>query len=404
MKKLILILLILASVPAASAQSLDSLLQLALDNNPVLKAEQSEVMAARAAEEVAGSIPNLEARGGYLVLPVEAPMGMQRMRLSVHQMLPPPGVLRYRTQAAEHTTRAREASSQNMTAEVMRDVRMLYFDLYGVQARIRSLEEQQANLQQLEPIALQTYSSGQAPMSQVIRLRASILELQKQQSQLQAQEKSLQSRLIALLNRPAMTPVITADTLKPIFEAATLQLKQNELQNHPQLQLIQQQYEAQRSLTQVNERMRLPEFGVGLEYMLMPDGMSGVMPMLSADIPLFRNRSKSMVRESRAMEDALSHRQEQALRSLEAMLGSSMQEWQAAHDNARFLQQQLELQRSLLRQMTTELSSGMSSLAQLLEEENSILMMQFELQEALVMLKKAEADLIYLTGSDYVER
>ncbi|EMR02719.1 TolC family protein [Cesiribacter andamanensis] len=404
MKTLFLFLLMSAVALLAPAQSLDSLLQQALASNPGLRAEQGEVQAARAAVEVAGSLPMLQTRGGYLLVPVEAPMGMERMRLSVHQMLPPPGVLRYRTQAAEFTSQAREAAVQNMAADVLREVRMAYYELYGLQAGMRTLAEQQANLRQLEPVAVQAYSAGQAPMSQVLRLRARILDLQKQLLQLQAQEQALQARLNGLVNRPARLPLTTADTLLPLFSPQDLEQMRTELQEHPQLELLRQQEAAQQAQTRVNERMRLPEWGIGLEYMLMPGGMSGLMPMVSADIPLFRNRTKAMVRESQAMEAVLASLQEQTQRQLEGELHSALQEWQSAWAYSQLLQEQVALQSSVLRQMTTELSSGMSSLESLLAEENELLMQRLALQETLVMLKKAEADLIYLTGSDYVER
>ena len=94
MKKIISFILFLTSMLAAQAQTTDSLLQLAVDQNPELKALELEYEAAKLKANQVNQLPDPQLGVGVPVLRPETRLGAQIISVGATQMFPWFGTLK----------------------------------------------------------------------------------------------------------------------------------------------------------------------------------------------------------------------------------------------------------------------------------------------------------------------
>lgn len=399
MKSVLTLSLLLMVSISSFAQSLDSLEARLLLQNPDLKAMGKEVEAAEAAIEIARSnIPDPKLQAGVLAWPSDPGPAMQRVNVSISQMLPQPGLLKKQASAAEALKQATAEELQLSKLMKLKQLRLAYYELYWLAEQRKNIKSLQRNLENLQPVALQAYSAGRSPMSQVLRLQAEVLNLEKQLSLLQAKEEASQAMINQLLDQPVSQAVAVTDTLVPRFSVLPAP---DSL--HPQVARWQNRRQAQLYRTEAAKRMGWPMLGGGLQYMQMASGMEGsgpggLMPMLMVELPIWRKKYRSMQDESMAMAEAMQYRAEAGRNELESDWQAAKARWQAARDEAVYVRQQLDLQQSIREQLQTEFSAGTSTLETLLDEEDALLKLQLMYTKAIVEQLKAEAEIRFVLG------
>lgn len=401
MKRVAIIALLLTFSLSSFGQSLDTLEARLLRQNPDLMAMAKEVEAAEAAIRVASSnIPDPQLRAGVLVWPSDPGPAMQRVNVSLSQMFPQPGLLKKRASAAEAMKQATTEELRLAGLSRLRQLRIAYYELYWLKQQRQNVEALQLNLENLQPVALQAYSAGRSPMSQVLRLQAEVLKLEKQLSLLQAKVEAGQATINQLLDQPTDQAVTVADTL--VSQFSVLPTPADSL--HPQVARWQNRSSAQQYQAEATKRMSWPMLGGGLQYMRMEGDMEGsnpggLMPMLMVELPIWRKKYRNMQEENLAMAEAMQYRAEAGMNELESNWQAAKARWQAAREEAEFIRQQLDLQQSIREQLQTEFSAGTSRLETLLDEENELLKLQLMYTQAIVDQLKAEAEIRFVLGS-----
>ena len=395
MKYLIVLLAGLGLANSVTAQRLDSLETFLLQNNPELLAMQKELEAADQSLEVArNNLPNLQVRAGILAVPPNPGPGMERVSVGVSQMLPAKGVLKNGERVAEAQLSALQEEYKLMKLTKLYQLRTAYYQLYYIQNQIETTQNLQENLKSLQPVALQSYSSGKSPMSQVLRLQSKILELEKGLNMQNSDLAEVQAMLASLLSYEqysieASLPGELNLTSNTVALADTI---------HPIINQWQYRQQARNYGASMAESMRNPMFGVGLQYMYMANGMHGLMPMAMVEIPIWRKKNKAMVDEQKLMAESISYKEENSKNELVAEWNSIQAQLQNTENQLEVLNEQLKLENSLREQLQTEFSAGTSSLENILEEENSLLSLKLEKLKLTVEQLKLQARLKYLRG------
>jgi outer membrane protein TolC len=331
MKKILAyMILLLGALPLAQAQTLDSYLLKAGENNPTLKARYAEYEAALQKVPQVGALPDPEASFSFFLSPMERYMGNQLGEASVMQMLPWFGTLDAAKSEAHYMAQMRFATFLEAKINLYHDVRTAWYKLYLIDEEYVLMERELQIMQTLERLALAKYKSapvggasgrtttgrgttsgstgssagstssgmegmggsgnnagsqsgsstgssmssmgssgGGTSMVDVILIKLQVKELENRILLHHESRRPLEIAFNNLLNRSPSEPVITPDTLLPAELPASLSLIQDSIRlNHPMLKMYEWDEKAREAQLRMAKLMGRPMIGVGLSYMV----------------------------------------------------------------------------------------------------------------------------------------
>ncbi|MBO0330475.1 TolC family protein [[Muricauda] lutisoli] len=322
-KSFIYIVFVLATI-GGNAQSLESYLEEAELNSPMIQALELRYNIAKEKVNEVNTLPNTTIGAGYFISEPETRTGAQRAKFSVSQMLPWFGTI---------TTRENYASSMADTefAEIVIAKRKLalsvaqsYYKLYGIRAKQKVLGENIALLKTYETLALTSVEVGKASAVDVLRLQIRQNELQQQKEVLEQSYLAEQAIFNNLLNRDESIGVEVVNDME-VPESDPM-LNREDLSLNPELLKYDQLYESVTQSELLNQKENAPSFGIELDYipvserddMVFSDnGKDIVMPMVTFSIPIFNNKFKSITKQNELRHKEIELQKEERLNVLE---------------------------------------------------------------------------------------
>jgi len=303
------VLLILINLVSIQAQTLDDYLKEAAENNPGVKASYTEFEMSLQRVTQANSLPDPTLSIGVFLSPVETRVGPQRARISLSQMFPWFGTLKTKEKIAHATAEAKFQEFLTAKNELFLNVKKSYYPLVELQELVRLHQENLNILETSKQLALQAYSNGKGSMTDVLRVEIMMEDVKTELMLLQEKSKPLTVSFNRLLNRADSMEVKTSVVEKPITEEINTSKDSLWLQN-----TVLKSIDAQLLAAQANEtfskKKALPQFGLGLDYVLIgkrtdmnvPDnGKNAIMPMFSMSLPIFRGKYKASIKEAELM-------------------------------------------------------------------------------------------------------
>jgi len=283
------------AVSQARALDADSLVQIALDRNPSVRAALHRVEAARARTGPAGALPDPMLSLGVMNLPVSDPgFGdfMTMTTLGLTQRLPYPGRRTLHRDAATLESRAAEAQLDAIRLDVASMVRSAYFDLALIDRSLELLESNRQLLDMLTELAVSRYGAGSGDQQQVLEARVHMATLATDASALAEARSATLADLNALLDRPSAAPIEAPSIPAPVVSAAVAasadrvrftstawgarvsdsplptlaELQQRAIENSPRLRAHEAEIAAQSARVGLARRAHLPDFDVTLQY------------------------------------------------------------------------------------------------------------------------------------------
>lgn len=212
------------------ASSLDALLSRADSVNPSIQAARNRVAAARARIGPAASWVDPELMIGILNLPLGSmesaasepgpgePMTMKMV--GIRQMIPFPGKISLRRQAAEYEAQSAGARVDAVRLEVQRNVRSQYFELFYLDKAIEIAERNRSVLADVIQVTEAHYAAGTGGQQDVLKARVDAARLGETTSGLMEERRSVLAELNAQLDRDNSTPVTTPSVPQRIASAA----------------------------------------------------------------------------------------------------------------------------------------------------------------------------------------
>ena len=402
MKKLILIIFILAGTGFIHAQQLQTYQNQALDNNPQIQSLQQNVAIAEERINEVNSIPDTEFGAGYFISEPETRTGAQKMRVSVRQMIPWFGTIQSRMDYAGSMVDIEQVDLEIARRQLKLEVSQIYFDIYEIEEKIEVLQQNIDLLEVYRTMALNSVEVGKASAVEVLRLKMRQNDLLEKKENFQLQKEAKQTQFNNLLNVDDNTQLDVQDTL-------VIPLKESENMNltlHPELQLYDRFAESIENSELVNQQEAAPKLGFGLDYisvqertdMNIPDnGKDIIMPMLSVSLPIFNKKYRSVSRQNELRQDQISSDRTSALNELESRLRSALNErassrikFEVQTDN---LSQARDAEELLLKQYET----GTIDFDDVLDIQEIQLQVQMNLVEAVSTWFKKDAIVEYLT-------
>ena len=309
------------------AQELESLINVALENNPeIQKFELQYQISSEKVNEV-NTIPNTEFGFGYFVSEPETRTGAQKAKVSIKQMLPWFGSITSRENYVSSLADAKYEDIVIAKRKLVASVSQSYYNLYAIKAKQEVFIENIALLKIYEILALTAVEIGKASAVNVLRLQMRQNELDQLKQVLEQEYLAERTLFNKLLNRDKSTEVEVVNALTIPNNEDLIDF--DKLKLHPELIKYDKIYESVTQSELLNQKSSAPMIGFGLDYIAVekrPDmdfsdnGKDIFMPMVSLSIPIFNKKYKSQTKQNQLKQQEITFQKQGRLNRLETLL------------------------------------------------------------------------------------
>lgn len=294
----------------------DEFVRYALFHSPQVEAAYQRWIAAAERVPQARSLPDPRISFGFFLDEVETRAGAQQARVGASQSFPWPGLLADREDAEAMAARAAwrqfEAARLQVTERVVETLHeVAYLD--------RAIEITGENLELLssfEEVVRARYRVGAGSHPALIRVQVELGQLEDRLAQITAMRPTYVADLNAALNRATDAPISTIARLPGrVASVDGPGLAEIARRSNPVLLALDERIEEQRVRSEVARKEGLPDFTVGLDYIVTDEAIdssiaeSGDDPILLSfgiTVPLWRDKYNAGVREALARRLAVS--------------------------------------------------------------------------------------------------
>jgi len=324
MKNYLAFLLLILTAHTAMNQSLDDYLEVALQNNPDLKAAYFSFEAQLEKVEQVKFLTNPTLGFGYFISPIETRLGSQQTKISLSQIFPWFGTLSAKKAAASLIAAAQFEQFRSKQALLTFKVKTAY---YNYLEALELLEIHRQNLSIMKShknMAKIAYSNGKSKNTEVLDANLMLDEITSNIQILDQRLDLLKRSFNRLLNRPDSLK-ITATTLAEPTDLNINKDPDSTLAHHPKMAALEQQMAAAIIDENVARKNGLPQIGVGIDYMVIQpldgsmvknNGKDALMPMVSLSLPIFRKKYQSQIREIQLYQKQLAAQKKQLQNTL----------------------------------------------------------------------------------------
>lgn len=407
--RILIILIALIVTGTLAAQTLNDYLAIALENNPGIKAQNTEYQAARQKIDQAGALPDPQINASVFIRPMMLPMGNQLGSISAMQMFPWFGALGAMKNEAAQMAEVKQQAIQVTQNELAFQVKNAWYPLLQLEEQLAILREKQRVLEVDKELATFKFQHGQAPMADAIRVDIMLDAVHTGITLLEEKRKPLTIAFNLLLNRPAETPVVIQEHL-PEIPQSPLARPDSLLVNYPGLAIFDKQIQAEAAAEQAANFLRKPTFSAGIQYMplikrrgqdihLEPNtGRDMVMPMVSVTIPIWRKKYNAAVEERRLMQHAYSDMKRNMENDLGAMAEMASYELEKLAKTTELLDLQQKKTQQLIDLLLAAYSNNGKDFEEILRQQEQLFGYQSEIVNAQTEYQLALAKLDFLSG------
>jgi len=263
----------------AGPETLDSLIQAALENNRELIASSSRYQSMKHEADAAGALPDPQFTISAMDLPRKTlsltEMEMSGISVGLSQVIPWPSKLSATSRVSRLTAEMELSNVKGRRNSLVREIKHAYYE-YSYWSFAENIIDENIKLGEDIIDFMETrYSTGRASLEEVTSARVSKSELDNEKLDIRAQIRSAVFMLSQLVNDTTLTD----STLVP-FLTLNLDdsLKQTpDFSNNPMLAGAATKYEAARAKHSLAKSEYWPELMVGADYLIRKYDTSQVM-------------------------------------------------------------------------------------------------------------------------------
>ena len=283
----------------ASLLTLQSALEIAVQDNPSLAEIQARSEAMAAIPLQAGTLPDPVISFNALNIPADtfdlAQENMTQLQGGISQAIPFPGKLALREQAAEHEAEAAAYDVTEALWRLRRDVKKIWWTLFYLDRALEIIRVNQDLLRQFVEIAQTKYQVGEGLQQDVLLAQLELSKLFDTELVLIGARENARAQLNALLDQPAdhkiTIPEKVAENLPDLLAESTL-FQQAE-SYRALLKSRRESVNAAQSRLDLAKKDYYPDFKVGAYYGGRHDTQTGqqrsdfLTMKLSMTVPIF---------------------------------------------------------------------------------------------------------------------
>ena len=303
---------------------------IAVLNNPGLRSAFESWKSSLENINQSGTLSDPRFNFTYFVHNIETRTGPQTFRAGIAQTFPWFGELKLKNRSAFLKSEIKRMEYESAKLDLFFRVEKTYFDLYRIGQDIQVVRENIKLVGLLEKVASTGYKTGRIPYSTIIRVQTELGKLEERLKSFEVRIPSLKAKMNALLGRPHQATLSIPQEL-PNWKASNKQEELRELMhdNNPQILEQEQKILLTENDILLSEKDFYPDFTFGVQFMNTEETSmdnvddSGEDPIgisLSLNIPLWRQKYRSGVRESVADNRASIYNLDEMRNSLDARL------------------------------------------------------------------------------------
>lgn len=382
-----------------SKDSLSYYLEVAIENNPSLKAKEyahnaylEKIQQARALQDpeltIAAYTPPMDILGGRMI-----------GNVGIMQMFPWFGIRKAAQKEAVHQSNIQKQEYREELDNLILEVSTQWYLMQKLNEQLSNNEENKVLLEQLEGLATRKYSSstnGSGGMSDVLRIQMEIVEIDNNIESLQAQLRAEKAKFNALLNQEVTEQISIGENIEKlnfIFdESAVLSAIEA---NNPTLARINEESLTHKAKAELERKKSYPMLGIGLEYMLIGktnnsmfsmgdmNGRDMLMPMVSVSLPIFRKKYNSQQNEIKFWQKSSEAQKINTLNLLKSEYHALKSKLKDAERVISLYEKQIKLAETTYDLIVNEFIAGKSDLTNVIQVQRQLLDYQFKKTEAI---------------------
>ncbi|WP_242463175.1 TolC family protein [Rhodocyclus tenuis] len=367
-------------VPGRNVQSL---LAFARDNNPEYAGMRYEAAAATERVVVAGALPDPKlrtelmdiTRGGEQAASL-SPSRVGSTRYTLLQELPWFGKRDLKREIAELEAEGAQGRAFGGWADIASRIKTAYAQLFYLKQSERLSSEILDLMRRLEKIAQLRYANGLAAQQDVIRAQVEQTGMRGELIALETEQHHLQSRLNALLGRPAHAALASPEQLRALPDPARLDfsaLEEKVRVRNPLLLAEESRVKAAGKSRELAYKNRYPDFTVGFVPNQFQNAVRQWDLMVELNIPLRQSTRRAQEREAESLLAAAQSRQSATATQVLAELSENLAGIDAARRNEDLLANSLLPQaEATFRSALAAYENGKVDFATLLDAQRQI--------------------------------
>ena len=369
--------------------TLAALVSEALEKSPRVRQARWDHSAARERVREVGALPDPMLSVTRHLRTPETRVGPRTGGISVSQRIPWFGKRSDRGKVAESEAAALEEMVAARRAEVVRRVKLAYYDLAYLDRALEVTAEEEELLRHYETLAQARYSQGVGLQQAVVKLQAEITRVLFRRQELLRKRTDAEAALNALRDRPvhvSIPTIVAAD--RPMVEVDGEALQRIARTDRPEVRAARLRMEIEDGSVRLARRQYWPDIVVGAAWGSVGDrrdaqgrmqpppanGKDVYSVSLGINIPLYRSRVDSGVRAASARRSAATETYRNVLNEVDvavrsATFGLTMIEEQLALFKKALLPQAEQA----LRSTEEAYSTGTVGVLELLDSEEVLL-------------------------------
>lgn len=409
MKRLLIGILWVYTATLLQGQSLENLWQMAAQQNPSLRAEFNQYLAALERVDQKKALPDPTVGFGYFISPVETRVGAQRFKLSLSQMFPWMGTLKTKESLAAKQAQIQFTEFTDARNRLFMEVSESWLALSEL---TQIIEVQKQNLRLLEgylPIAKTKYESNLTTLADLLRIEIRIEQASTDLELLEMKKKPILSDLNTFLNRSEDLN-IDAFYVKNTIDSDSSSLD-SALINNPRVKANLLKVESSDLLIELSEQQRKPNIGLGLDYVFVSkrtdmivndNGKDIFMPMLSVSLPVFGRKNKAQKREAELIKEGIKIRTSAIENDIKNQWTQAEYLENSSDTQLALYDKEIRNTQSLLNVLTSEYSNNSSNFEELLITQQRLLQLQIAQIKAKTNGQRAIIKKKYLIGTFFI--
>ena len=407
-------LLALLALAAAQARAqapdtlhLDAVLAAVYADSPALRAQRLDARALARRGDQVGALPDPTASVMVAPYPVLTARGTQRSQWRVEQMVPWPGTLGLRRDAADAAAEVARIGADATALDLAQRATRAYADLVRTQEAAETVRSFQARLDAFAEAAAVRYEVGRGPQGAILQVQLERQRLGERLIALDRERDAAVQTLARVLDRPGLAlsgPVVAVvPALPEADDLATLAV-----QARPEVARAQAQIEAAQAQVALAEKAFYPDLGFGVVYTDVAEanapptatGRDALGLMASVRIPLDRSSRRAGLDEARLREEAARARLDAARTAVQADVADALSDARRAAEAVALYERTLVPQaETTVESALAGYTTGALDFLAFLDAERARFSVALGLVDARARLLDAAADLARALGT-----
>jgi outer membrane protein TolC len=291
-------------IDAPKMFDLSELLKEATERNPEIIAAKEKWQSAQDIIGARGALPDPQLSFQQYVESVETRVGPIKRAYGLKQKLPFYGKRGLMSEIATKEAEALEASYETVRQEVVRRVKITYYDLFYLSKLIDITDEEKEILKRFEQTATIKYETGKGSQQNILKVQVEMNRLEDRRLTLLNRKKTMKAQLNVLLDRTSDHPV-----KKPVqpefrdFFYIKQQLIRLARDHRPELKMGDAWIEKSDRALILAKKDYYPDLTIGANYieidkgplMFSDNGQDAFNVVFSINVPLWSNKLSSQV-------------------------------------------------------------------------------------------------------------